>query len=87
MHFDTIFLRYQGQELPVGCRTSVTFRRLRRPGLTDSDAIWAPASAEKRCSLLNIGGRSDLRITDAILGAPCYNYSIMGPKKKEKTLV
>ncbi|CAE7925299.1 Ank1 [Symbiodinium sp. KB8] len=36
--------RYQGQELPLGSRTSVTFRRLRRPGLTDSDAIWAPVS-------------------------------------------
>ena len=46
--------RYQGNELPVGSRTSVTFRRLRRLGLTDSDAIWAPVSAEKRCAWLNL---------------------------------
>ena len=51
--------RYQGEELPPGCRTSVTFRRLRRPDQMESDAIWAANSTTKRS---NIDGRFFFRV-------------------------
>eukprot|EP00439_Symbiodinium_sp_Y106_P032550 s1746_g3.t3 len=43
--------RYQGQELPVGCRTSVTFRRLRRPGLTGIGLVFLFYSLHWCCCL------------------------------------
>jgi len=46
--FVRVWSRYGDKELPVGERTSITFRRLRRPEQTESDELWKTQETKVR---------------------------------------
>ena len=43
-------LRYADEELPLGERTSITLRRLRRPDQKESDDLWMTHQESKKCA-------------------------------------